>query len=80
MKPATKTRIYLVTENTNSDGTNIFRLVRAKSQAQALNHVVMPRFSVEAATPDQIASLMTDGLRVEDTTAPDDVAQTQMEV
>jgi len=71
-----KTRIYLVTEN--SVDSTAYHLVRAKSQAQAMNHVVTPRFTVEPASVDQVASLLTDGLKVEDATAPEDVAQLEL--
>lgn len=64
------TRIYRVIEN--SDGTRadaIYHLVRAASAAQAVRHVVSPRFTADVATPDQLVELVGAGVKVREATA-----------
>ena len=55
------TRIYVV------GGTAIEtpRLVKASTQAQALNHVVSSLFKVEVASQDQLVDLAGRGVKVE---------------
>lgn len=56
------TRIYLV-----GNGVTKSRLVRAASQAQALMHVARAEFPhLRVATTDDVASLVADGVRVEE--------------
>lgn len=62
---ATSKRIYVVTENLDNEGQR-HRMVRAATGAQALRHVVEPRFMAEVATPDQCAELGGKGVKVED--------------
>ena len=57
------TRIYIVTEII--DGVPKQRLVMATSAAQAVSHVVKPRFSAQAASPMDVAILMKDGAELE---------------
>ena len=54
-----KTRIYLVTAGAEQ------RLVRAQSQAQAVRHCVK-HYSAATPTAEQLVSLLTAGVKVED--------------
>lgn len=45
------------------------RLVRAPNQAQALRHVTADSFDIEVATTSDMARLMPDGVKVENTGA-----------
>lgn len=57
---ATATRIYKVTTDGKPD-----RLVRAASQAQAINHVSRPMFSATPAEQDDLVALVGKGVAVE---------------
>lgn len=64
------TRIYRVIEN--SDGTAsdaIYHLVRAQSAAQAIRHIVSPRFSADVASPDNLVDLVGAGVKVREAMA-----------
>ena len=56
---ATEQRIYKVTNGTKS------HLVQAISQAQALRHVAGRMFQVEVARPIDVATLMSNGTKLE---------------
>lgn len=67
---APNTRIYRVIEN--MDGTRaeaVYHLVRAQSAAQAIRHIVSPRFGADVATPDQLVDLVGAGVKVREATA-----------
>lgn len=53
------TRIYIVSSGDEK------RLVEAGSAAQAIRHVVMPKYTSKAATPKDIANIMAAGGHVE---------------
>jgi hypothetical protein len=66
---AVATRIYVVTQ----EGAEPDRLVRARSQAQAVNHCAKSQFKATVATQDDIVECMTNGCLVEDASGdPDD--------
>lgn len=56
------TRIYLVSENGN---TNAPRLIRATFRATAVRHAAQERFTARIATHDDLEKLITSGVRVE---------------
>lgn len=58
-----QTRIYTV-----SDG-NTDRLVRSASRAGALAHVARSTFKTRVATQEDLETLLTSGVKVEDATA-----------
>ncbi len=60
-----QTRIYRVLETLVSDMPPKARLVEASSPAQALRHVVAPRFKVDVPTTKDVAELMSGGAKVE---------------
>lgn len=64
-------RIYTVDEHHHSNGPAISHLVRAVSQAQALSFLARKRYEISIATADQVATLMTDGVKVQDATTQD---------
>lgn len=64
---ASSTRIYLVTEDAAAG--KVQRLVRAANTAQAIRHVVEPRFIAEVATPEQCVELGGKGTKIEDASA-----------
>lgn len=57
-------RIYVVTDGTNT------ALVRAISRAQAIAHIARSRFSVRVASQDDIVTLVSAGIAVDDATSP----------
>jgi hypothetical protein len=64
------TRIYRVIEN--ADGSQkeaVYHLVRAQSAAQAIRHIVTPRFVAEVATADQLVELVGGGAKVQEATS-----------
>lgn len=67
---ANNTRMYVVTEVDITSGETLKRrLVRAGTPAQAIRHVVEPRFTAEVATTDDVAFLVGNGTKVEDAKA-----------
>lgn len=63
-------RYYVVTEYSVESGDDIpavisERLVDAISDAQAISHVVAPRFSAAPASPRDVARLMAKGVMPE---------------
>lgn len=56
----TKTRIYVVFDGETE------RLIRASTRMQAINYVVKGKYVARPATQDDIVSMMTDGIVVED--------------
>jgi len=64
------TRIYVVTDT----GAQTFhgRLVRASTRAQALRHVVEPRFAVDVASQQTLVDLLGEGITVEDASESED--------
>lgn len=56
-------RIYLVTEAVG-EKSKTETLVRAQSQSAALNAVIEPRFAVSKASTDDVARLMSLGVKV----------------
>lgn len=64
------TRIYRVIENSDGAAKDaIYHLVRAQSAAQAIRHIVSPRFTADVATPDQLVELVGGGAKVREATA-----------
>jgi hypothetical protein len=63
---ATTTRIYTVFGKDEQA-----RLVRAPNSAQALRHVAADTLTVEVASQDQLVTLASAGVKVEETTAKD---------
>jgi len=64
------TRVYTVAEVTVATEGGLavvtaIRLVKAATPAQALKHVVTPRFQVSVAKMDDIIALIEDGAKVE---------------
>lgn len=60
-------RIYVV----NETQTGWKHLVEAESQAQAIGVIVRDRYEAKAATPQEVAQLMTEGKTLQSTkTAP----------
>jgi hypothetical protein len=66
--------VYLVTELSDS-GNPRRRLVRARSRAQALAHVVRSQFDVVPATVADVVRLMETGATVENAIAPEHTAE-----
>lgn len=63
-------RIYKVTENIDlAQADAIYHLVRAPSAAQAIRHIVAPRFTAELATQEELVALVSDGVKVRESTA-----------
>lgn len=62
---ASSKRIYVVTENGGEKPVQR-RMVKATTAAQAIRHVVEPRFTAEVADPEQCAELGAAGVKVED--------------
>lgn len=65
---ANNTRIYVVSEHADpADAVGVVkRMVRASTPAQAIRHVVAPRFTAEVATTDDAVTLASNGVKVED--------------
>jgi hypothetical protein len=63
------TRIYRVTESSLTEDAAVLHLVRAQSAAQAIRHVVSPRFSAEVASQDDLVTLLSKGAKVREATA-----------
>lgn len=61
---AAKTRIYAITDQNGHT-----RLVRATTTAQGLRHVAKDEYSVKVATQDELVALVSDGVKVEESTA-----------
>lgn len=60
-------RIYIVADTANpNDGIH---LVRAATQAQAVNKVVSDRYSVRVASQDDIVAALSGGVKVVDAKA-----------
>lgn len=67
---STTTRIYRVIENSDGAAKDaIYHLVRAGSAAQAIRHIVSPRFAADVATPDELVELVGSGTKVREATA-----------
>lgn len=58
-------RIYLVGPRPGA-GEEAAQLVRAGTQAQAVNHAVRTRYVAAVATQDQLVDLMIAGVKVQD--------------
>lgn len=56
-------RTYLVKETVGD--SIIERLVDAKSDTKALNHVIEPKFAVSVATKDDLKRLLPNGVEIE---------------
>lgn len=54
-------RIYLVADSEAGDR----RLVRAKSQSEAVRHVTGPRFRAWVPDQEELASALIDGVKIE---------------
>ena len=70
--PDNNTRIYVVTEANGTGGAGHqekHHLVRAASQAQAIRHIVTPRFTCEVAEQEQLVDLVGAGVKVQDASA-----------
>ena len=67
----TTTRIYSVFDSE----VGVTHLVRAATKAQAVNHVVRSRFEANVATQEELILLMSNGVRVEDSTAVEPPSQ-----
>lgn len=63
------TRIYTVTERDAKGHAISERLVRASSQAQAIRHVVDPRFTASVPSPDELVRLTLADVKIEDAKA-----------
>ena len=59
-----ETRIYVVMSKTDTGGEDR-RLIEAGSAAQAIRFVVRHRYAAKAASPKDLAALMTNGIRIE---------------
>lgn len=58
-----ETRIYVVTGNGAQTGSK--RLVDAVSAAQAIRHCAKEIYTAQAASPKEIAALMSNGTQIE---------------
>lgn len=68
-------RIYVVTEAAPYAGQEGKKsLVRANSQAQAIKAIVGNRFAAEAASADDVATMMGNGAKIVDAGAESDPA------
>jgi hypothetical protein len=61
-------RIYLVTDRSS----NVQRLVRAATQAQARNHVARATIGVQVAAQETLVDLLSEGVKVETAGEADD--------
>lgn len=68
-----ETRIYEVV-NTSADAGS--RLIRAKSQAQAIAHVTKP-YKAKIATQDALVELLAAGVKVEDAAETETAAEAE---
>ena len=59
-----QTRIYVV-KTCHTDTAQITKLVEATSAAQAIRHVVGPRYEAHVASTKEVATAMSTGLVVE---------------
>ncbi len=69
--PNENTRIYAVSEGpaNGETGRLAIHLVRATSQAQAIRHVVTPKYRADVASQEQLVQLLGAGVQVQDATA-----------